>query len=168
MKRLLCLLLIIPLLMTACACLFPKYRKNADGTIPDDTARRYVRDHTGVDTAGAGVGKAIDTHGGFHGDGETVIGLALKEGAETSVAENERFRPLPLNAAELETVMYGGKGYGYKLAEKHGIPLPENGYYYFKNRQDGGESLLTAYSFNFTYAVFDSDSNTLWYYEIDT
>lgn len=167
MKRILSFLPIVLIALTLCGCVFGKYRKNADGTIPEATARRYVHDHIGVDTTGAAAVKAFDTHGGFHGDGETVIGLVLAEGAETSVTENERFLPLPLDG-ELETVMYGGKGCGYEFAKNHGIPLPENGYYYFKNRQEGGGSLLTAYSFNFTYAVFDSDANTLWYYEIDT
>ncbi|MBR0136155.1 MAG: hypothetical protein IJM18_08130 [Clostridia bacterium] len=171
MKRILSFLPIVLIALTLCGCVFGKYRKNADGTIPEATARRYVHDHIGVDTTGAAAVKAFDTHGGFLGDGETVIGLVLAEGAETSVTENERFRLLPPDE-EISAVMYGrnweGMTLGYQFAKEHGIPLPENGYYYFKNRQEGGGSLIGAYSFNFAYAVFDSDSRTLWYYEIDT
>ena len=74
--------------------------------------------------------------------------------------------------------MYGGyKGdmyYGYELAEKNGIPKIENGYYLFIDRHDSvtdehsDEDLFSRYSFNFTIAFYDLDTNNFYYYEFDT
>ena len=60
--------------------------------------------------------------------------------------------------------------YGYEFVEKVGIPQIEHGYYYFLNKQTNNQDtdVLNSPSLNFVIAMFDSDSNTLYYFELDT
>ena len=64
--------------------------------------------------------------------------------------------------------------YGYELAEKMEYPKQKNGYYLFIDRHDGvtdehsDEDLFSRYSFNFTIAFYDLDTNNFYYYEFDT
>ena len=54
------------------------------------------------------------------------------------------------------------------------IPQIENGYYYFYDRHDEAtdpyddSEFLARFSFNFTLAIYDSDTNTLYLCEYDT
>ena len=75
--------------------------------------------------------------------------------------------------------MYGGEkngiNYGYNFAEEAHLPEIKNGVYkfvdryngYLKDRSDDSE-ILDRSSFNFSIAVYDLDSNTLYYFERDT
>ena len=72
--------------------------------------------------------------------------------------------------------MYGDESgqYGYDLAEEVNIPEVTNGYYYFCDRHSDSidssddTNLLSRASFNFTLAIYDSDTNRLYYVEFDT
>ena len=74
--------------------------------------------------------------------------------------------------------MYGGEkdgiNYGYNFAEEAHWPKIKNGVYKFvdrhsesKNISDDSE-MLDRYSFNFSIAVYDLDSDILYYFEMDT
>ena len=64
--------------------------------------------------------------------------------------------------------------YEYSIAWDNGIPLIENGYYYFINRhtnaagRDSDEDLFDVVSFNFSLALYDCDEDMFYYYELDT
>ena len=118
-----------------------------------------------------------DTHGGFHGDGSYYIVLDCSQNADKARSIVENWTTLPLSET-LHIVMYGGErngiNYGYNFAEEAHWPTIKNGVYKFvdrhsesKNIRDDSE-ILDRYSFNFSIAVYDLDSDVLYYFEIDT
>ena len=118
-----------------------------------------------------------DTHGGFHGDGSYYIVLYCSQNADKARSIVENWTTLPLSET-LHIVMYGGEkngiNYGYNFAEEAHWPTIKNGVYKFvdrhsesKNISDDSE-ILDRYSFNFSIAVYDLDSDILYYFEIDT
>ena len=83
---------------------------------------------------------------------------------------------MPLSA-NLEYVIYGGERNGTTrrgLNEEAKIPVIENGYYMFMDRSSESTDntddsmLLSRYSFNFTIAIYDTDTDILYYFEYDT
>ena len=110
-----------------------------------------------------------DTHGGFHGDGETFAVITLPEeiarGAESMMSYGQPWwHPLPLTE-ELRQVLWGDS----PLCAD--IPIVTKGWYFFYDAQGDPyleESLFSRSSFNFTLAVYDSESHTLYYFQLDT
>ena len=119
-----------------------------------------------------------DTHGGFHGDGSYYLVLDCSQNADKARSIVEDWTALPLSE-NLHLVMYGGEkngiNYGYNFAEEAHWPEIKNGVYkfvdryngYLKDRSDDSE-ILDRVSFNFSIAVYDLDSNILYYFEMDT
>ena len=118
-----------------------------------------------------------DTHGGFHGDGSYYLILDCSQNADKARSIVENWTTLPLSE-NLHVVMYGGEkngiNYGYNFAEDAHWSTIENGVYKFvdrhsesKNNSDDSE-ILDRYSFNFSIAVYDLDSDILYYFEMDT
>ena len=60
------------------------------------------------------------------------------------------------------------------LAEEAKMPKIENGYYIFYDRSDESTNneddseLINRHSYNFSMAVYDSDTNRMYYFEYDT
>lgn len=116
-----------------------------------------------------------ENHGGFHGDGTYHLILDCTENKEKALENVKGWNKLPLSK-NLKLIMYGDESgqYGYDLAEEVNIPEVTNGYYYFCDRHsDSTDSsddtnLLSRASFNFTLAIYDSDTNRLYYVEFDT
>ena len=118
-----------------------------------------------------------DTHGGFLGDGEYYLILDCSDNTEKALENIEGWNSLPLSE-NLELAMFGGEkdgeAYGYMLSELAHMPKIENGYYFFEDRFDGAEDpsddseLLSRYSFNFSLAVYDCDTNLLYFFAFDT
>ncbi len=122
-----------------------------------------------------------DSHGGFHGDGETFAVVTFsEEGAwelETCLGyELPGWEKLPLTG-DAHQVLYGGNSWRPLIHDDSGEPLvPElsNGWFFFLDRQVDyeedyvKESIFSRSSFNFTLAVYDADSNTLYYFRLDT
>ena len=121
--------------------------------------------------------KNEDTHDGFLGDGDRIIVIKYNDDSVNSllsnIQDNGKWSKFPLDE-NLNLLMYGGKigdmYYGYEFAKKVGIPKIEHGYYYFVNKQtnDQDTDILLSRSQNFEIAIFDSDNNTLYYFEQDT
>ncbi len=119
----------------------------------------------------------LDTHGGFHGDGSYYLILDCSDNRDKAMKILKDWKELPFSE-NLSLVMYGGekdgKSYGYNLAEKAKIPKVENGYYYFKDRHSESKDseddtdLFNRSSFNFSIAIYDSDTDTMYYFEFDT
>ena len=118
-----------------------------------------------------------DTHGDFHGDGSYYLILDCSEKTEQVMELINDWKPLPLTE-NLQLIMYGGEKngvcYTYNLAEKAHWPIINNGVYSFIDRHSDSvdafddAELFNRHSFNFSIAVYDLDTNTLYYFEFDT
>ena len=118
-----------------------------------------------------------DTHDGFLGDGEYYLILDCSEKVEQAKEIIEDWKPLPFTE-NLQLVMYGGekngKYYGYELVEYANWPVINNGVYKFLDRHSetvdpsDDTDLIDRASFNFSVAVYDLDTNTLYYFEYDS
>ena len=110
----------------------------------------------------------IDTHGGFHGDGQSLTDPDWKE--------------LPMTD-NLEALLYGVVyDTGLSITEigpcvdfsEEQLPQIQNGYYYFVDRQAESEmqhsdaQIMERASLNFSIALYDVDTDTLYYIEVDT
>lgn len=115
-----------------------------------------------------------DSHGGFHGDGTYFLILDCSKNKELSMKLVKDWKVLPLTE-NLHTILYGNDTYGALLLEEEGsIPVISNGYYYFYDRHSESidfsddTELLHRYSYNFTLAIYDSDTDIMYYVEFDT
>ncbi|MGN0182242.1 MAG: hypothetical protein ACI4DP_07535 [Candidatus Ornithomonoglobus sp.] len=118
-----------------------------------------------------------DTHGGFVGDGDYYLILDCSKKKEKALKAVSKWNKLPMTE-NLNLIMYGGERdgvtYGYELAENAHMPYIENGYYYFLDRHRKADNihsdkeLFDRASFNFSIAVYDTDTDLLYYYRFDT
>lgn len=111
---------------------------------------------------------SADSHGGFLGDGllhmEIVFSTEDGEQVEGEVSHHPsgRWNPFPMDE-EMEEYLWGG---GAGMA---GWPVPEEGWWYLEDRQRDGEgSMFDRPSHNYTLAMYDSETATLYYLELDT
>ena len=129
-----------------------------------------VSDALGVDLTAGAVSVQENTHGGFHGDGETYVELTFEEAGgrnlAAALASTAGWNALPLSG-ELRAALEGSER-GAALAQ------PQQGYWFFRDRHsqstdpsdDGG--LNDRYSWNFDAAVYDAERRVLYYYALDT
>ena len=120
----------------------------------------------------------LDTHGGFQGEGSYYLALDCSENKEKSHKIIKDWNKLPLSK-NLNYIMYGevrdGLTYGYELAKKEAhIPEIKNGYYMFEDRHPESKDsrddtdLLDRHSYNFSIAIYDCDTDKMYYFEFDT
>jgi hypothetical protein len=133
---------------------------------------------------GATVDEAWDTHGGFHGDGDTYIALSLTLRLEFQISE--------INAEYAEEIK-GGPWYSiseypeaysslaaevvdYREESSGAMLLPEitNGYFCIIDNFDGKDEYMWIDAdwrmgsyWNWTAAFYDADALKLYYYESD-
>lgn len=109
----------------------------------------------------------IDTHGGFHGDGESCLILAFTpENGETLAAElvgRTDWQALPLDdlpATVMESII--------PLLEDDGLDytVPAQGWYWYQDRSPAGHN--REFPLNCTIAVYDPQNSQLAYFELDT
>ena len=170
MKKVISLFTITCLLFAMTSC-----RKIVDKT-------SIISGRLGVPVEGGHVEVDTDTHGGCNGDGETYAEITFSdESFFDEIKSNSEWSELPLTET-LNHFVYGGldsKGrYRFPAVEdenhKSIIPPISNGYYFFKDRhpnctdEKDDSQIFDRYSFNFTLAIYDSNSKTLYFYEIDT
>ncbi len=120
-----------------------------------------------------------DTHSG-NGDGTACIAFSFKDNAVLmKIQDNTKWKAFPLDET-VQTLVYGtedetGKSGPY-LTDKDGKPLvPEirNGYYLLIDRQAekdkaAGADFLHRSSFNFDLGLYDTDTNILYFCQLDT
>ena len=138
-------------------------------------------DYFGFNIAEFTVVAEEDTHGGFLGDGDYYLILDCSGKTEQAAELIKDWSPLPLTE-NLQRVMNmtcsgvddDGVSYSKTLAEIAHWPIIENGVYKFIDRhseaidKSDDTNLFNRYSFNFSIAVYDLDTNTLYYCELDT
>lgn len=114
------------------------------------------------------VEQAWDSHGGFHGDGETLAVIAT----ELTEPQGPYWHPLPLTD-NLKTLLSRSGLEGMDVMAQT-VPGIEQGFYYFRDRhsesQDpaSDDGILDRYSYNLTLAVYDSGTGTLYVWLLDT
>lgn len=125
------------------------------------------------------MGKEIsdyETHGGFHGDGITMIAYHFDDDTILKEIRNaSEWKEFPLDDT-VQALVYGLSDettqIGPMLNDNEGHPIvPEiqNGYYLLIDRQNEAEGdILTRHSFNFTLGLYDTDTNMLYFCELDT
>lgn len=128
----------------------------------------------GIDISNGAVEAYNDSHGGFHGDGTSYASIRFPDDSiAKELSESSAWKTLPLSK-NLSVLIYGA---GAGLTNKDGensFPVIQNGYYYFIDRHDQSTdiyddtNLLDRNSFNFTIAIYDTDTDTLYYAEFDT
>jgi hypothetical protein len=134
----------------------------------------------GISLSGETVLTSEDTHGGFHGDGETYAEISFDDESGASFAknfaDNRDWRTFPLSD-NLQAVVYGNAYCAPYIQDDEGaalVPPIEQGYYYFYDRHSESKDpkddteLFSRYSLNFTLALYDTGNYTLYYYELDT
>lgn len=138
----------------------------------------------GIDLSGGTIVSSEDTHGGFHGDGNTCEKISFDDDSGAALADamsnNSDWRAFPLSD-NLQAVVYGRVDgdvqYGSYITDDEGvsiIPQIEHGYYYFYDRHSESNNpkddteLLSRGFLNFTITLYDTDNNKLYYYELDT
>lgn len=133
----------------------------------------YIKKEINLDISKCHIIEDNDEHSGFLGDGEYFVKAECLDNDENIINQINSWNVLPLSK-NLQLIMYGGNGYNYELAKSVGIPEINNGYYYFIDRhsesvdKQSDIDLFNRYSFNFTLALYDNDTNILYYYELDT
>ncbi len=118
-----------------------------------------------------------DTHGGFLGDGDYYMILDCSQNKAAAQEIIQAWKPLPLSES-VQAIMYGGEVDGitccHEFAEAAHWPAIQNGVYKFVDRhfeaKDPADetAFLHRYSFNFSVAVYDFDTDTLYYFEYDS
>ena len=114
-----------------------------------------------------------DTHSGFLGDGEYFAKIKCSN-IEDKL--NKKWRELPISEElkEATEIKQCNSKDCKDIYERYNIPNIENGYYYFKDRhsesidEDDYTDINNRPSYNFTFAILDKDTNTIYYYELDT
>ena len=120
-----------------------------------------------------------DTHSG-NGDGISYIVFSFKDDAVlTEIQENAEWKAFPLDEI-VQTLVYGVEDETSKngpyLTDDDGKPLVpkiQNGYYLLIDRQvkkdeATGADILHRSSFNFDLGLYDTDTNTLYFCQLDT
>jgi len=158
--KLLSVMLILCLLLSACGMVTERHT-----------------DYFGFDVADFIMVEEEDTHGGFLGDGSYYLILDCSQNAGKARELTKDWKPLPFTEV-LELAMYGGvRGdvmYAYDFAEEAHLPRISNGVYRFHDRHSESKDpsdatdLLNRGSFNFSIAVYDLDTDRLYYFAMDT
>lgn len=108
-----------------------------------------------------------DSHGGFHGDGVRLAVICFDEAADEALLESaDGWSLLPLSDAVSRLLYEQIEGIYPSDARMARVA---NGWWYFLDRAaDQSRPLNARYSYNFTAAIYDADTNTLYYCKVDT
>lgn len=139
-----------------------------------ENAKEIVSESLNIDVSVAREITFTDSHGGFHGDGTTYIVLKFQDGRILEELKKDRqWKPFPPDAdATVTALAYGISDNSSAIGPFTGdIELPEirSGYYRLIDRQSENDTdILERDSFNYTLAIYDADTKTLYFCEVDT
>ncbi|MBQ9832843.1 MAG: hypothetical protein IJO48_03825 [Clostridia bacterium] len=143
------------------------------------TTMQRLSETLGINAKECQILSNTDSHGGFFGDGLEYVVAQCNSSVAAEIAKSIEWRKLPLSES-LVAAIYGVKYENAVIGpyvNMNGVPCfpkVENGYYFFLDRQSEDEnskdetSFLNRPSFNLTFAIYDTDNNTLYYCEYDT
>lgn len=131
----------------------------------DRAHRTYLYRDCGIDKRDVRILAETDTHGGFHGDGTYFLAAdcSAKSGKIRKIVQNWQKLPLPEPLDDAYDVFCDGY-----FSE---FPVITDGYYLFYDRlgqTSSPESLYDRASYNFNLAVYDSETDQLYYIRVDT
>ena len=173
-QRILSIMAALALLLTACG-------GGSVRSVQDEIAGALD-----LDLSGCEVVSSWDDHGGFHGDGTAFAELKCSDsGVLDQIQEDSGWKAFPLDRTaralvygvreEVGTEETGITAYqtGPYVTDDDNDPLiPEirAGFYRLIDRhaQAGETDLLSRASLNFTLALYDTNTNTLYFCEMDT
>lgn len=163
LKKPLCMLIGIIMLITFAAC---STRSSQD----------IVSEKLGVNASAGTELSNSDTHGGFNGDGTSCIVLGFNDDTVLNeIKESSEWKQFPLDET-VRALVYGisdeTSSIGPFLNDGNGnalVPEIKNGYYLLIDLHTDKETdILSRVSFNFTVGLYDTDTDTLYYCELDT
>lgn len=152
----------------------------ADHNNTIDNVPKFLDDKIELDIKGCEVKENIDTH--FIGDGNVYITLDCSNKSEYITKQISNWHKLPLSNV-LKVAIYGGnkneETYHFGILEDNEdyyMPVIPNGFYYFVDKQNkeaekhSDKYLLDddRYSYNYYIAIYDMDTNKLYFIEDDT
>ncbi len=122
-----------------------------------------------LDVSGGTVTAFQDSHGGFQNDGAAYWAIRFPEdGIRQTIQESSVWHSLPMTpAVERLACHLLGK-------QPPSLPAVERGWYFFYDRHSQSSdpwdapAALARYSYNFTAAVYDADTDTLYCVVLDT
>lgn len=126
-----------------------------------------------VDISDGIILEGYDDHSGFHGDGTLFAVFEFSDDAlEQKISCPGGWNSLPLTD-NLEVLVYGIRSSEAATGPFIGITMPkvERGYWYFYDRRgmtSDDRTVLQRESYNYTIAIYDADTNKLYYCEYDT
>lgn len=147
--------------------------------------KKEISKRLSIDCSGAEITESYDSHGGFLGDGTSFYQLKFSDASQTDIiSHSTEWKPLPLTDT-LQTVAWGLQDDEHDYApmiikdndwDHPLIPHVANGYYFFLDRHSFAtdpkdDSVLlddSRPSYNFTLAIYDTDTNVLYYSGVDT
>ena len=150
------------------------------------SARDEIAGALGLDLSGCEVVSSRDDHGGFHGDGTAFAEMNCSGGGVLDqIREDSNWKALPLDRTA-QALVYGVREEsgteetgimvyqtGPYLTDEEGdllVPEIREGWYRLIDRHaEAGETdLLSRASLNFTLALYDAGTDTLYFCEMDT
>ena len=155
----------------------------------EQVIRRYVRRDLGLDIniGGSEIADCYDSHGGFHGDGETFLEVHFTDQAfAQALAARDGWHGLPLDP-DVDQFIYHFYGTYWSPSwdseqeqwAPGKIPAIEHGYWRLVDRQpessraervreDEPFGINNRYSYNLTIGLYDTDHDILYVLALDT
>ena len=177
MKRILfCAAVCVVLVLTACG-----------GRSTQERIFDTITEELGLSVQDGQILSAADDHGGFHGDGTAFVQVKFSDSQVLEqIQKSGQWKAFPLD----ETV----RALVYGVTEKTGteetgitvyqtgpyltdddndllVPEIQEGYYRLIDRHreaEEGTDILHRASFNFTLGIYDAETNTLYFFQMDT
>ncbi len=135
-----------------------------------DPTLLWLYDKGGINVIWGDPLNAMDTHGGFHGDGSSLHVYHYTDSSmQPEMEESELWKKLPLSENVFNLIR---NTIGNECAEA--IPEVTNGYYFFYDRHSqtndpyDESELWNRHSINCTVAIYDADEDILYVFEEDT
>ena len=136
---------------------------------------------TGLDVSAKATVTYTNSHSGFLGDGATAVTMTFIDSSLTDqIEKNEHWHKFPMST-NVAVALYGGTAengaeWSSVVRDLSDFEMPEiaNGYWFFRDRhpQKSDEyddtEMFSRASFNFVISVYDADTETLYYFKIDT
>ena len=128
----------------------------------------YIGRQVGLDLPRAQETESLDSHGGFHGDGLRLDKLVFSSADGREIEEQIQGRGDLWNSGPFDDYLGGILYGGGPAAEGEWPRAPEEAYCFFEDRHEGKGALGERGAWNYTAALYDADTDTLYYLEFDT